>query len=147
MLSFRVACPFFYATHCHSNWMSPRPVPLGDVYAGECRAQAEPYVPGEQELVLCNLGYAREECPRFPAAAQADQTRFCLAACEPDRVVIRWVQERAHLPLHSGAVEFDLERQVWLAAHPDPVIQRQAEAYLEAYLRRCPVELRKQAHG
>ncbi len=142
-----VACPFFYATHRHSNWMSQRPVPLGDFYRGECRSQTDPYIPDDERLFLCNLGYAREECPRFPAESRADQTRFAIAENTPFRLMIRVVQESAYRPLASLTLEFDLERQVWTASHSDPMIQRQAEAYVEAYLRRGPMELRKEAHG
>jgi len=127
--------------------MSQRPVPLGDVYRGECRSQTEPYVPDEERLFLCNLGYARDECPRFPAEARADQTRFSVASDTPPLMMIRVVQESAWRPLASVTLEFDLERQVWTTAHHDPIIQRQAEAYLEAYFRRRTAELRKEAHG
>jgi hypothetical protein len=127
--------------------MSQRPVPLGDVYRGECRSQSEPYVPDDDRLFLCNMGYARDECPRFPAESRADQTRFAIASDVPPLLMIRVVQESAWRPLVSVTVEFDLERQVWISALADPIIQRQAEAYLEAYLRRRPAELRKEAHG
>lgn len=127
--------------------MSQRPVPLGDVYRGECRAQTEPHTPDEARLFLCNLGYARDECTRFPAESPVDQTRFALADETPPTLVIRVVQEGACRPLGSVTLEFHVERQVWTTAHDDPIIQRQAEAYLEAYFRRRPVELRKEAHG
>lgn len=126
--------------------MSQRPVPLGDFYRGECRAQTESHTPDDERLFLCNLGYARPECPRFPAESPVDQTRFAVAA-ETPTLVIRVVQESACRPLGSVTLEFDVDRQVWTTAHDDPIIQRQAEAYLEAYFRRRPVELRKEAHG
>jgi len=131
--------------------MSQRPVPLGDFYRGECRTQTEVHFPDDESLFLCNLGYARQECSRFPAGSPVDQTRFAVADETPPTLLIRVVQEGGCRPLGSVTLEFDADRQVWTTTHGDPIIQRQAEAYLEAYLRRIsgrrPVELRKEAHG
>jgi len=127
--------------------MSQRPVPLGDVYRGECRAQADPYAPDDELLFLCNLGYARKECPRFPVTSKADQTRFAISDDATPRLRIHVVQESACRPLGSIMLEFDLTEHVWTLVHDDPIIQQQAQAYLNAYLRRRPAELRKEAHG
>jgi hypothetical protein len=130
-----MACPFFYAIEPASRHPL-RPVPLGDWYGGECRARSGEFRPTDPALLtLCNLGYARGECPRFPEGAAADAVRFALAADGPI-LSIRFAVERQHQPREHGVLEYSVAARRLAAPHRDPVLTRLAEAYAEAYLRR-----------
>ena len=132
-----MACPFFYAT----NPAEPRgpghpQMPLGDLYEGECRAAPEGYHPGPEELRnLCNLGYARTSCPRFPAGAGPDAVRFSVASDAQETFQIRYVEEREHRPFAHGCLEYHVGLKKFVPPHADPLVNRLAEAYAEAYLR------------
>ena len=131
-----MACPYFFATHCCVETPT-RPMPLGDFYQGECRARAEAYLPDESRLKkLCNLGYARNACPRFPQDAGPDAVRFSVAREKEDQFLIRYVQERDHLPWEHGSLSYCVSERGFLKPHANPILNRLAEAYAEAYLRR-----------
>jgi len=120
-----MACPYFYPVEARGG--SPM-LPLGDSWTGVCRAGGgEPFQPGDASLKQwCNLGYARGECPRFPAGdGGGDAVRFTITGCEGGAVGIYYVVERDHHPLAHGAGYPD-----------DPILRRQAEAYVESYRRR-----------
>lgn len=129
-------CPFFFATK--PLWGIGHPqMPLGELYEGECRAAPDGYRPGPEELRnLCNLGYARKSCPRFPAEAGPDAVRFSVAQDSEDTVLIRYVEERGHRPWDHGWLEYHVAEHKFVAAHANPLLNRLAEAYAEAYLRR-----------
>lgn len=134
-----MACPFFYATQKVSGARQCAPVqmPLGDTYEGECRAHPDPYRPAEEELArLCNLGYARTKCPRFPPEAGPDAVRFAVSRDNQEKFVVLYVEERDHLPWEHGSLEYDVGSQKFVEPHPNPIVNRLAEAYAEAYLRR-----------
>ena len=139
-----MACPFFYPTEpvvgqhlVEQRWRTDRPMPLGDPFQGECRAKAVPYHPKAEELKnLCNLGYVRGKCPRFPQGCQVDAARFALSRDTPDRVAITYVQERDYRPFSHGTLEYLTARQGWATPPADRNLRRQALAYLGAYRRR-----------
>lgn len=93
-----------------------------------------PHLSAAPDLDACNLGYARA-CPRLPARRSADRVSFALGAGAEGRVVLQFALELDHLPVACGNLFYDLERQRWLRAHPDPRVQRQAEAFLAAACR------------
>ena len=112
-------------------------MPLGELYEGECRVAPDGYRPGLRELRnLCNLGYVRKTCPRFPPDAGPDAVRFSVARDTQDAVLIRYVEERDHRPWNHGWLEYQVAEQKLVSAHANPVVNRLAEAYAEAYLRR-----------
>jgi hypothetical protein len=120
-----VACPFFVPIHRigPGPWDPPPRLPLGDTWSGECQAAAAPYTPGEIELrEMCNTGYARGICPRFPEASPADAVRFMIASDQPG--VVRFVLEKNHSPVEYG--------EVGPATEGRDVLNRQARAFLEA---------------
>jgi hypothetical protein len=111
-----------------------RPVPLGDLYSGECRA-GDPHPLGEAELrKWCNFGYARGECPRFPANAATDAVRFSIAHADAAAVTVRYCLERDHRPVEHGTLI--LTPGISDAPHADPIVSRLAEAYVSSYLAR-----------
>lgn len=134
-----MSCPFFYPREPldETRWRTPRPLPLGDAYDGDCRAVDPPSHPTDEQLKLfCNLGYARGRCPRFPGTHPVDATRFGVSADRDGRIVIAYAQERDHRPQAHGRLEYDQARGVFSEPHPDPIIQEQARSYLAAYVRR-----------
>jgi hypothetical protein len=89
---------------------------------------------------FCNLGYA-ERCVRLPRERTWDSIRFGARIINTDdnrgtiqRVAVRYVCERAHLPVEHGFLEFDAAKEHWPKRHTDTRLQRMAECFLETYL-------------
>jgi hypothetical protein len=141
------------------------PLPLGDAWRGLCRAAAEqPLEPEPAMLVpFCHLGYARGRCAHVPPDdAGADAVRFTVDRESSAEIRLYYVLERDHHPFshgqllysltHGGFPEGPRERTGVRRAPPNstgnfaphPVVRkfsedtllRQAEAYVESYLRR-----------
>jgi hypothetical protein len=113
-------------------------LPLGDSWGGICRAQpGVPWTPGEDVLrPLCNLGYARGECPRFPGDGAPDAVRFTIARRDSEGLHLYYVVERDHHPYAHGPLDFAPERGVAGSAPVEDFVLRQAAAYIRSYLRR-----------
>ena len=90
-----MACPFFEPREI---WESATRLPLGRAYLGRCHAGAQPALPIEAQLKLCNHGYARGLCERFPNGHDVDANRFSRTQ---DGIV--WIEEAACAPLRFGA--------------------------------------------
>jgi hypothetical protein len=133
-----MACPYFYP-------LAPRNgasrgdamLPLGDAWTGLCHAvPGRPESPDEACLrPLCNLGYARGRCPRFPEGDGPDAIRFTISRDGGATIGIYYVEERDHHPFAHGALEFSAATGS-VAPSPGVIAGRQAEAYAEAYRRR-----------
>jgi hypothetical protein len=128
-----MSCPFFYASEPLSLLRELRPVPLGDLYGGECRAAD--HLPSDNELrSWCNFGYARGACPHFPADAAADAIRFSVANSDATAITVRYCLERDHRPLEHGTLILTAGRCD--PPHADPIVCRLTEAYVSSYLAR-----------
>jgi len=126
-----MACPFFYPLEVRS--VAAGILPLGDLWAGECRASD----PCPAEGMPCNLGYARGNCARFPASSEgADAVRFTIAAHQDERIQLYYVLERDHHPFAHGPLEYSLQGRILSNHTAETVFERQALAYVESYLRR-----------
>jgi hypothetical protein len=134
-----VACPFFMPSKQLEEglWLHPSRLPLGAGFRGHCTAPGhEGAEPASGELrEFCNLGYARG-CSRLPAERIWDAVRFSPVSVAEQRIQLRYVCEREHRPGEQGTLEYDVTRNLWLARHGDARIQKMAECYVEAYLRR-----------
>ena len=135
-----MACPYFCPTDPlpASTWPGKLRPPLGEPYAGVCRAcEGEDFRPGEDFLVdVCNLGYPALTCARFPGGAGPDAVRFSVMA-DDDRVVrIAYVVEKGHASYENGFLEYDRAANRWRSRKVQPLLQRQADAYLNSYLRK-----------
>lgn len=121
-----MACPYFVPTQPIRTGARVT-LPLGDAYEGECRAGVRP---GRAHVLnVCNLGYAAGRCEGFSGGP--DAVRFSIRDDGGGALRIWYVVERGHLPWSHGMLEYP--------AGPgcaDPVLARQAEAYVESYLRR-----------
>ncbi len=134
-----MACPYFWPTDPLPAWTwpgKPRP-PLGEPYAGVCRArQDQDFRPGEDFLIkVCNLGYPALDCTRFPAEAGPDAVRFSVMLDDDQLVRIAYVVEKGHAAYENGFLEYDRAVNAWSSATLRPLLQRQADAYLNSYLR------------
>jgi hypothetical protein len=76
---------------------------------------------------VCNLGYGRHNCEQFPMASDADAIRLHVTQDQGELIKIQYVFEKDCWPGKHGEVDF--------AAAPS-TLRRQAEAFLESYLRR-----------
>jgi hypothetical protein len=114
-------------------------LPLGDLWSGECRAIADqPWTPDDARLhKLCNLGYARGNCDRFPGKDSPDAVRFTIAGDSGSLVSLFYVIERDHHPFAHGSLEYSAAKQALLdGGAAGASLTRQAEAYAGTYLRR-----------
>jgi hypothetical protein len=138
-----VACPFFMPVEKLENgsWLHAGRLPLGCGWSGHCTAPGhEGETPSQQELQeFCNLGYA-EQCGRLPRERAWDSVRFSArtVAAEShatgDRIHVRYVCERKHLPTEHGMLQFDPAQARWLDPHRDQRVQRMAECFLVSYV-------------
>jgi hypothetical protein len=120
------------------------PLPLGDAWRGLCRApQAEPFEPEQALLVpFCHLGYARGRCGHFPQNdSAADAIRFAVYRESSTGIELYYVLERNHHPFSHGKLRYSLSPNAVLEERPflegtAENVLRQAEAYVESYLRR-----------
>lgn len=87
---------------------------------GECHAAGSvatvPLEPLQREL--CNSGYARGLCSRFPSAAAADAVRF--SPLPEGRLL--YILEKDHAPLEHGEID--------AATDPREPLATQARAFL-----------------
>jgi hypothetical protein len=84
----------------------------------------------------CNLGYARGECARFPAGEGPDAVRFTISGHESTAIRIYYVVERDHHPFAHGRLEYSPAAAGFVTPPETAALERQAQAYVESYLRR-----------
>ena len=134
-----MACPYFYPVEPRSRACDVRDamLPLGDSWSGYCRSlPGLSSAPDEAGLrPLCNLGYARGQCSRFPTADGPDAIRFTISRDAQTSISIAYVVERDHHPFAHGSVEYSTDTGLLLDS-PNDVLARQAQAYAESYRRR-----------
>jgi hypothetical protein len=132
-----MACPYFYpvARFETSPWSLPPRLPLGDAFSGLCRAPGSaaqppaqpPFQPDETRIrEVCNLGYGRHACEQFPATSAADAIRFHVAQDSGELINIQHVFEKDGWPGEHGDA----------ASLTNETLRRQAQAFLESYLKR-----------
>lgn len=156
ILSWRttLACPYFMPVERldNGNWPHPARLPLGCGWNGHCTAPGhEGHVPKQDVLeAFCNLGYA-SSCGWAPRERVWDTVRFAVVALplldkrgkrvaeigqNARTIRITYSCERDHRPVQHGNLEFDLKESVWLRCHSDPQVQKKAECFLDAYLKK-----------
>ncbi len=136
-----MSCPYFYPLEPRGSLAGgPAAVlPLGDLWNGECRAEPlGPCRPTDQGLRrLCNLGYARGSCPRFPAGPELpDAVRFAIAGDQGPLILLSYVIERDHHPFAHGRLEYSRTTTEFASSTAGDNLARQARAYVSSYLRR-----------
>ena len=136
-----MSCPYFDPVERHPGAGAPQDafLPLGDAWTGMCHADPGQIIkPGESALQpLCNLGYARGVCPRFPAGDLGpDAARFTIRQDDGSSLRLYYVLERNHRPFAHGPLEYTLRQEGFTTTPPGSLTDRQARAYVASYLRR-----------
>src|SRR5262249_14852383 len=135
----QMPCPYFYpvARFESGSWVIPPRLPLGDQYSGECRAGADAFQPEEKKMrEVCNLGYGRGRCDRFPDTSPAAAVRFHVSKDAGDLIHIQYVLEKDCWPRRHGILEYSSAAADVSTGTSDPILRRQASAFAESYLRR-----------
>ena len=110
-------------------------LPLGGAWTGTCLVQpGSPADPGDGRLALCNLGYARATCDRFPSNAVADAIRFAISSDDGQRLRILFAVERGHHPLDHGAIMYRIAEGTFEPPLPEAAFASQVRAYATSYL-------------
>jgi hypothetical protein len=133
-----MACPYFFpvARFETSPWSVPPRLPLGDAFSGVCRVPGTIVQPDETRMrEVCNLGYGRHGCEQFPQGSAADAIRFHVAKDEGELINIQYVFEKDCWPGERGDFEYIVTREFSFSI-VDETLRRQAQAYLESYMRR-----------
>lgn len=122
-------------------WTHTPRLPLGAAFAGVCHAlPGEIHQPPPQHLEdLCNCGYARGICERFPKDSPADAVRFSVTEDKPKRLRLVYILEKDHAPVEFGALEFSVPEQTLLPDLANQALARQAEAFIGTYLARTKI--------
>jgi hypothetical protein len=130
-----VACPYFYPGEPFAEDPRIRPArfPLGAAHKGVCRAApGEPFEPSEDTLrSVCNFGYGRDSCPRFPAGSEADAVRFSLVSRPGEAMRVLFVLERDFAPVRHGT-----SASCESPAADGDCLARQAEVFAANYARK-----------
>jgi hypothetical protein len=133
-----LACPFFSPTERADDVAFPHParLPLGSSWRGTCSAPGQEQASiGIKELESCNLGYAKS-CPRLPKDRVCDAVRFVVTNDSESDITLQFVMEAAYRPAGHGFLKFDRRSRNWTSPHPDLLIQKKAECFLQSYLGR-----------
>jgi hypothetical protein len=118
-------------------WLIPPRLPLNDAYRGQCLAADEPFDPPESsQRDLCNCGYARRQCDRFPAGAP-DAVRFSVASQTETSLQLVYIVERDYSPDHHGLLQYSVA-EARISGDSSELLSAQARAFAAAYLRRVP---------
>jgi hypothetical protein len=135
-----MACPYFFPVSPRTEGASPQHamLPLGDAWTGFCQALPDRGCQPDEPILrtLCNLGYARGVCSRFPSGAGPDAVRFTISRDDGQTLRIYYVVERDHHPFSHGPLEYSVASGAFAEPPEGEIICRQAQAYVESYLRR-----------
>jgi hypothetical protein len=121
-----------------TGWVRPPRFPLGDPFGGACHARPADVIepPEARQRELCNCGYARGRCDRFPGDSAADAVRFSVTDDKPNRLSVVYVVEKDHAPVAFGTLEYLIADARLDGPHMSDVLVQQARAFLESYLSR-----------
>jgi hypothetical protein len=135
-----VACPFFVPSRRLeiTGWVRAPRFPLGDLFAGECHARPTEVIepPESHQRELCNCGYIKGRCDRFPGGSAADAVRFSVTLDTPTRLSVVYVIEKDHAPAEYGTLEYWIDNARLDGPSITEVLVAQARAFLESYLSR-----------
>jgi hypothetical protein len=111
--------------------------PLIDLYFGVCRARPGEVIEAEESIQrdLCNCGYARSRCDRFPDEAIADAVRFSVVSEAEEALRIVWVVEQEHSPVEHRELEYSVASGAFVEPPSNEILLAQARAFVESYLR------------
>ena len=84
---------------------------------------------------VCNTGYGRHSCEQFPTSSAADAIRFHVAQDAGELIHIQFIFEKECWPAQRGTADFSVKNG-FSDGLPDKILRRQAEAFVESYLKR-----------
>lgn len=90
--------------------------------------------PEARQRELCNCGYARTRCDRFPGGDAPDAIRFSVTEDTPARLSLVYVIEKNHAPVEHGTLLYKIEGDRLEGQPLSDVLIQQARAFLESYL-------------
>ena len=135
-----MSCPYFEPVEPRGHDASAHlaMLPLGDSWTGICLADPQhPAAPEDASLqTLCNIGYARENCRRFPTGAGPDAVRFAITSDDGAHIGVFYTLECDHHPYGHGPLEYRRDIGCFVETPPVAALSRQAQAYVDSYLRR-----------
>jgi hypothetical protein len=123
-----------------AGWVRPPRLPLGDPFLGACHAQLADIVepPESRQREVCNCGYARGRCDRFPGDSPVDAVRFSITSETLAGLSLIYVVEKDHAPAQHGTLEYAVGDARLDGSGMSDVLMQQARAFLESYLSRRP---------
>jgi hypothetical protein len=130
-----MACPYFYPVEARAGSAM---LPLGAWWKGVCRASSQTgtgAAGGSFCDTNCNLGYARGACARFPEGEGPDAVRFTVFSHDSTGIGIYYVMERGHHPFAHGRLHYSPAAGGFATPPETATLARQAQAYVESYLR------------
>src|SRR3954462_13919525 len=98
-----MACPLFLPVSPLTGF-PPEATTLGDLYGGECAADAGALIPVDTLRACCNAGYARGTCERA-ARSDSDAVRFLIKVNTQSVIDVAWSIERNHHPVAVGTTQ------------------------------------------
>jgi hypothetical protein len=116
------------------DWIHPPRLPLGDPFRGLCQAHAGDAAESQHDL--CNSGYARGRCDRFPDDSAADAVRFSVNSDQNGAIILVYIVEKDHAPAEHGLLEYSIQEARLLNGHVSETLVAQAVAFISSYLRR-----------
>ncbi|MCU1339422.1 MAG: hypothetical protein JWO19_5003 [Bryobacterales bacterium] len=135
-----MACPFFVPSHRLeiAGWIRAPRLPLGDPFGGACHARPADVIepPESRQRELCNCGYARDRCDRFPRDGAADAVRFSVTDETLTMLSFVYVVEKDHAPVEYGTLKYAIEDARLDSPNISDILVQQARAFLESYLSR-----------
>lgn len=108
-----MACPYFKPLRKldDGEWDPAPRLPLLAAWSGVCVAAFDWTPPEATQREVCNCGYARGRCERFPANGGPDAVRFSVVE---GRLI--YVLETDHAPVEHGVIEADGDSREPLAS-------------------------------
>ena len=135
-----MACPYFLPSRRLeiAGWIRSPRLPLGDPFGGACHAQPSDIVepPEARQRELCNCGYARGRCDRFPSDSPGDAVRFSITGDTRTTLSVVYVVEKDHAPAEHGTLEYAIADARLEGPPIGEILAQQARAFLESYLGR-----------
>lgn len=117
-----MVCPFFKPVRRldPGGWDPAPRLPLVDAWSGVCTAAYDWTPPEAIQRDVCNCGYARGRCDRFPSGEAPDALRFSLLS---ERLI--YVLEKDHAPVEHGEIN--------PVTDPREPLASQARAFMESW--------------
>ncbi len=133
-------CPFFLPLRRvdeSGRWEHAPRLPLIDLYFGVCRARPGEVIEAEESVQrdLCNCGYARGRCDRFPGDAAADAVRFSVVAEAENSLRVMQILEREHVPVEHRELEYMVASAAFVDPPSSDIVLAQARVFVQSYLR------------